>query len=158
MILNREIMNDFRRWKDSEDRKPILLMGVRQTGKSWALKRFGQENFEYTAVFDFDRQPELKSIFEISKEPDRILRELAIYCDKPLEAGKTLIIFDEIQECEGALNSLKYFYEDAPEFHVVAAGSLLGVAIKRKKHDGSCGESENYADVPIDLQRVPPCQ
>jgi len=97
------------------------------------MEHFGQECFEYYAKFDFDRQPELKSVFQTSKQPDRIIRELALYCDVPLIAGKTLIIFDEIQECEEALNSLKYFYEDAPQYHIIAAGSLLGVAV-RKRH------------------------
>ena len=133
MEIKRNILNFLKTWKHAEDRKPILLMGARQIGKTWALETFGQECFEYTAVFNFDKQPEIKSAFRTSKEPERILRELALYCDVPLVAGKTLLVFDEIQECEEALNSLKYFCEDAPAFHVVAAGSLLGVAVRRRK-------------------------
>ncbi|MBD5243743.1 MAG: ATP-binding protein [Barnesiella sp.] len=149
MTIHREIMNEFRSWKDSVDRKPILLMGARQTGKSWVMEHFGHECFDYTVVFDFDRQPELKSVFEASKEPSRILRELSVYSDKPLEAGKTLIIFDEIQECEAALNSLKYFYEDAPEYHVIGAGSLLGVAVKRKNMSVPVGKVKIMRMYPI---------
>lgn len=133
MEIKREIIDTFKRWKESEDRKPILLKGARQIGKSWAMETFGKECFEYFAKFDFDRQPELKSIFQTTKEPERIIKELALYSDSPILPGRTLIIFDEIQECEEALNSLKYFYEDAPQYHIIAAGSLLGVAVKKRR-------------------------
>ena len=132
MKIEREIIEVFRKWKDSENRKPILLKGARQIGKTWAMETFGNEYFDYCAKFDFDRQPELKSIFQTTKEPARIVKELALYTNVPLIAGRTLLIFDEIQECEEALNSLKYFCEDMPEFHVIAAGSLLGVAVKKR--------------------------
>lgn len=133
MEIRRDIIEAFKLWKDATDRKPILLKGARQIGKTWAMETFGKECFDYCVKFDFDRQPELKSVFQVSKDPDRILKELSLYCELPIIAGKTLIIFDEIQECEEALNSLKYFYEDAPQYHVIAAGSLLGVAV-RKRH------------------------
>lgn len=132
MKIEREIIDRFIEWKDRKGRKPILLKGARQIGKTWAMEEFGHRCFEYTVKFDFDRQPELKSVFEISKEPSRIIKELAIYSEIPIDAEKTLIIFDEIQECEAALNSLKYFYEDAPQYHIIAAGSLLGIAVKKK--------------------------
>ena len=133
MKIQRDIIHIFKEWKDAPQRKPILLQGARQIGKTWAMETFGKENFEYYAKFDFDRQEELKSVFRNSKSPERILKELSLYCNVPLFAGKTLIIFDEIQECEEALNSLKYFCEDAPEYHIIAAGSLLGVAVKKRK-------------------------
>lgn len=133
MKIERNIINDFKEWKDSPRRKPILLQGARQIGKTWAMEHFGNECFDYCAKFDFDRQEELKSVFQKSKSPERILKELALYCEVPLISGKTLIIFDEIQECEEALNSLKYFCEDAPEYHIIAAGSLLGVAVKKRR-------------------------
>lgn len=132
MEIIRDIIEDFRLWKDSADRKPILLKGARQIGKTWAAEEFGRQCFEYCVRFDFDRQPELKSIFKVTKEPSRILKELALYSEYPLDPDRTLIIFDEIQKCEEALNSLKYFYEDAPQYHIIAAGSLLGVAVKRR--------------------------
>lgn len=130
--MKREIFEYFIKWKDTPRRKPLLLEGARQTGKTWCMETFGKKYFRYYAKFDFDRQPELKSIFSITKEPARILRELSLYSDVPLKAGETLIIFDEIQECEEALNSLKYFCEDMPDIHLMAAGSLLGVTVKRK--------------------------
>lgn len=133
MRISRDIISTFKEWKDTPMRKPILLQGARQIGKTWAMETFGKESFEYCAKFDFDRQEELKSVFQNSKIPERIIKELALFCDVPIIAGKTLIIFDEIQECEEALNCLKYFCEDAPEYHIMAAGSLLGVAVKKRR-------------------------
>lgn len=133
MRISRDIISTFKEWKDAPIRKPILLQGARQIGKTWAMETFGKESFEYCAKFDFDRQEELKSVFQNTKMPERIIKELALFCDVPIIAGKTLIIFDEIQECEEALNCLKYFCEDAPEYHIMAAGSLLGVAVKKRR-------------------------
>lgn len=130
--MYREILEDLKIWKDDPDRKPILLQGARQVGKTWVMKTFGKEYFEKFAFFDFDENPELKEVFKITKDPYRIVKELSLYTEYPIIPGKTLIIFDEIQLCEEALNSLKYFKEKAPEFHVMAAGSLLGVAIRKK--------------------------
>lgn len=133
MRISRDIISTFKEWKDAPMRKPILLQGARQIGKTWAMETFGKESFEYCAKFDFDRQEELKSVFQNTKMPERIIKELALFCNVPIIAGKTLIIFDEIQECEEALNCLKYFCEDAPEYHIMAAGSLLGVAVKKRR-------------------------
>lgn len=133
MRISRDIISTFKEWKDAPMRKPVLLQGARQIGKTWAMETFGKESFEYCAKFDFDRQEELKSVFQNTKMPERIIKELALFCDVPIIAGKTLIIFDEIQECEEALNCLKYFCEDAPEYHIMAAGSLLGVAVKKRR-------------------------
>ena len=133
MRISRDIISTFKEWKDAPMRKPILLQGARQIGKTWEMETFGKESFEYCAKFDFDRQEELKSVFQNTKMPERIIKELALFCDVPIIAGKTLIIFDEIQECEEALNCLKYFCEDAPEYHIMAAGSLLGVAVKKRR-------------------------
>lgn len=132
-MLQRDIINTFKKWKNNPKRKPLLLKGARQIGKTWAMEEFGRTCFKHWVKFDFDRQPELKAVFQTTKEPLRLLKELAVYCDAPIIAGQTLIIFDEIQECEEALNSLKYFCEDAPQYHIIAAGSLLGVAV-RKRH------------------------
>ena len=133
MEIKRDIIDTFVEWKDSPHRKPVLLKGARQIGKSWVMEKFGREYFDYCAVFDFDQRPELKSAFMVSKEPQRILQELTMYSDVPIIPGRTLIVFDEIQECEEALNSLKYFYELSPEYHIIAAGSLLGVAVKKRR-------------------------
>ena len=133
MRIERDIINQFKAWKEAPDRKPILLKGARQIGKTWAMETFGRECFKYCVKFDFDRQPELKSVFQASKDPQRLIKELTLYCEQPIVAGETLIIFDEIQECEEALNSLKYFRDEAPQYHIIAAGSLLGVAVKRRR-------------------------
>lgn len=131
--MKRDIESLFLKWKNSPDRKPILLQGARQIGKTWTMENFGKENYDYCVKFDFDKTPELRDAFKTSKDPERILKELSTYSKDPLLPGKTLIIFDEIQECEEALNCLKYFCEDAPQYHIMAAGSLLGVAVKRRK-------------------------
>ncbi len=152
MEIQRDIIDTFKEWKDRVGRKPILLKGARQIGKTWAVEIFGKECFDYLAKFDFDRQPELKSVFQMTKNPDRIIKELALYCDVPIVAGKTLIFFDEIQECEEALNSLKYFYEDAPEYHVIAAGSLLGVAVKRRRMTVPVGKVDVRRMYPVSFK------
>lgn len=149
MEIIRDIIDKFKKWKDSPNRKPLLLKGARQIGKTWAMEAFGKECFEYCVKFDFDRQPELKSIFQTTKIPERLIKELGLYCDAPLIAGKTLIIFDEIQECEEALNSLKYFCEDAPQYHIIAAGSLLGVAVKKRKMTVPVGKVEVLRMFPV---------
>lgn len=133
MKIERDIINLFKAWKEAPDRKPILLKGARQIGKTWAMESFGKECFKYCVKFDFDRQPELKSLFEITKDPKRLIKELTLYCEQPIIAGETLVIFDEIQECEEAFNSLKYFCDETPQYHIIAAGSLLGVAVKKRR-------------------------
>lgn len=132
MEIERDILDTFLRWKESPRRKPMLLQGARQIGKTWAVERFGKEQYKYFVKFDLDRSPEVIDAFRISKEPARIIKELQAYSEVPLLPGETLIFIDEIQESEEAFNSLKYFCEDAPQYHIIAAGSLLGVAVKRK--------------------------
>lgn len=149
MKIERQILRRLREWKDSPKRKPILLKGARQIGKTWVMEQFGAESFEYTVKFDFDRQTELKHAFEISKEPARIIKELTLYCDVPLIEGRTLLIFDEIQECEEALNSLKYFCEDTPGWHIIAAGSLLGVAVRKRRMTVPVGKVDVIRMYPI---------
>lgn len=149
MEIRRDIIEQFKAWKNTPERKPILLKGARQIGKTWAMETFGREAFDYYVKFDFDRQPELKSVFQISKNPERIIKELALYTEVPIIAGRTLIIFDEIQECEEALNSLKYFYEDASQYHIIAAGSLLGVAVKRRSMTVPVGKVNMIRMYPV---------
>ena len=116
-------------WKKSPLRKPLILKGARQVGKTWLMKEFGRLNYEKAFYFSFEREEELFHIFEKNKDPLRIIDQLGtIYNDK-IEPEKHLIIFDEIQECPKALNSLKYFNEEANEFHIIAAGSLLGTLL-----------------------------
>jgi predicted AAA+ superfamily ATPase len=133
MKIRRDCLDALEQWRSGKNRKPLILKGSRQTGKTWILREFGKLFFEYTAEFNFEKTKELSEIFEKTKDVKRILNDLALYTDVPIVPGKTLIIFDEIQECNGAFNSLKYFCEDSPEYHIVAAGSLLGISIKKKK-------------------------
>lgn len=131
MQIKRDIHQKLIEWKNAPGRKPLLLQGARQVGKTWSLKAFGKEEFETVAYFNFDEQPELKQFFSASKDVGRILQNLGLVHGKAILPGKTLIIFDEIQECNDALNSLKYFCENAPEYAVACAGSLLGVTLSR---------------------------
>lgn len=131
MDLHRDIMEQLVEWKGSPGRKPLILQGARQIGKTWLMKHFGKRCFKYVAYFNFDQSEELCREFESTKEPSRLLPILSLYTDVPIVAGDTLIIFDEIQQSNKALNSLKYFCEVAPEYHVIAAGSLLGVALSK---------------------------
>lgn len=151
MKIKRDILDTLKDWKNYPDneRKPLLFRGARQTGKTWIMESFGKECFEHYIKFDFDRTPELKTVFRNTKEPERLIKELSLYSDVPIEPGKTLIIFDEIQECEEALNSLKYFCEDAPQYHIVAAGSLLGVAVKRKNMSVPVGKVRTLKIYPL---------
>ena len=149
MRIERDIINKFKAWKEAPDRKPILLRGARQIGKTWAMETFGKECFKYCVKFDFDRQQELKSVFQTTKDPQRLIKELTLYCEQPIVAGETLMIFDEIQECEEALNSLKYFREEAPQYHIIAAGSLLGVAVKKRKMTVPVGQVNIIDMYPI---------
>ena len=131
MEIKRNIEQQLFAWKNNLHRKPLVLQGVRQVGKTWILKHFGGTNFENIAYFNFDQQADLKQFFETTKDPKRILQNLSLVNGKAILAEKTLIILDEIQECNDALNSLKYFCEDAPEYAIACAGSLLGVAMSR---------------------------
>jgi predicted AAA+ superfamily ATPase len=129
MDIFRQGINKLNAWKNKPNRKPLVLQGARQVGKTWLMNQFGKEQFESVAYFNFEEQPELKPFFEETKDIGRILSNLSLVSGKPIDNNSTLIIFDEIQECNDALNSLKYFCEKAPEYCVVSAGSLLGVAM-----------------------------
>lgn len=120
-------------WKKQVKRKPLILMGARQVGKTFVLKKFGEQEYENVVYLNFEDMPRLSKLFEASLSPEVILRALTIEMDTEIVAGKTLIIFDEVQECPNALNSLKYFCENAPDQHIVAAGSLLGVKLEHTK-------------------------
>jgi uncharacterized protein len=152
MKIQREIIQELKKWKDRKNRKPLILKGTRQTGKTWIMREFGKQYFDFTAEFNFDKTAELAEIFERTKDVKRILNDLTLFTNVPVVSGKTLIIFDEIQESNGALNSLKYFCEDAPEYHIVAAGSLLGVSIKKKKMSVPVGKVEILNMRPVSFK------
>lgn len=131
MELYRTIETELRQWKERGERKPLILEGARQVGKTWVMQMFGKKHYSKTAYFNFESTPELCREFSSTKSPERILNILQLYCGFKITPGDTLIIFDEIQECEDALISLKYFCEEAPEYHIISAGSLLGVSVAR---------------------------
>lgn len=131
--MYREALDSLKKWKESEYRKPLILKGARQVGKTWLMKEFGDSYENGYVYFNFDEEDELKSIFEVNKNPNRIIELLSLIAEKKIEPGNTLIIFDEIQECSSALNSLKYFNEKCNEYHIIAAGSLLGTLLAQPK-------------------------
>jgi len=133
MNIERFLIQDLIRWKESPRRKPLILNGVRQCGKTWLLKRFGQLHFEDCAYFNFEHDKEISSFFEGSYDHKEIITRLSAFANKQILPQKTLVIFDEIQVCPRALVSLKYFCEDAPEYAIAAAGSLLGISIASKE-------------------------
>ena len=127
--MKRFILENLIKWKESKYRKPLILKGARQIGKTYILQQFGSENYDGVAYFNFDHDEDLYNLFNNTKDPKRILEQLSFIYGKALIPGKTLIIFDEIQECPNALNSLKYFQEEANEYHIACAGSLLGIRL-----------------------------
>ena len=130
--MQRWAIEDLKKWKESDDRKPLVLRGARQVGKTWLMREFGKSCYKDFIYFNFDEQEELKSVFA-NKNPERIIELLSVISEKKIVPGDTLIIFDEIQECPEALNSLKYFKERANEYHIIAAGSLLGTLLATPK-------------------------
>lgn len=129
--MERFILKKLLKWKDSPYRKPLLLKGVRQVGKTWILKEFGRRYYENTAYFNFDENEEYKQFFETTKDVSRILQNLMLVSGQTIRPGTTLIIFDEIQDCPKVINSMKYFCENAPQYHIACAGSLLGIALAK---------------------------
>ena len=131
--MRRTAMEKLVAWKSSDERKPIVLKGARQVGKTWLMKEFGRNYYKSFVYFNFDEEDELKSIFETNKNPQRIIELLSMIAGEKIYPLDTLIIFDEVQECPEALNALKYFKEKANEYHVIAAGSLLGTLLAKPK-------------------------
>lgn len=124
-------MKQLLNWKNSPYRKPLILKGVRQVGKTWILKEFGRQFYENTAYFNFDENEEYRQFFETTKDVNRILQNLMLVSGQKILPEKTLIVFDEVQDCPNVINTMKYFCENAPEYHVTCAGSLLGIALAR---------------------------
>ncbi|MCL2672042.1 MAG: AAA family ATPase [Clostridiales bacterium] len=131
--MNRNVFEQLIAWKNDPERKPLILKGARQVGKTWLMKEFGKNQYEDHIYLNFDEEEKLYSIFESNKNPHRIVELLGLLAGRKILPGETLIIFDEIQECPDALNALKYFREKANEYHVVAAGSLLGTLLAKPK-------------------------
>lgn len=131
--MNRLAIRNLLEWKNSETRKPLILQGARQVGKTWLMMEFGKLYFEKIVYLNFEKNIRLKDIFKIDLDVNRIISILEIETNQKINAENTLIIFDEIQEVENGLTSLKYFSEDAPQYYIIAAGSLLGVALQSKQ-------------------------
>lgn len=131
--MERTIITRLIEWKNKKNRKPLVLMGARQVGKTWIMKEFGKQSFEQTAYINFENNKRIKGIFENDFDIDRIIALLSAECKISIKSSNTLIIFDEIQEVPNALSALKYFYENASEYAIICAGSLLGIAI----HNGT---------------------
>lgn len=130
-FMKRLLTDKLFKWKQSLRRKPLIVKGMRQTGKTWLLMEFGRLNYEDVAYFNFENNDALSERFQKNLDPQRLIMELSIINGKPIRPGKTLIFFDEIQFCSQAITALKYFYESAPEHHIVSAGSLLGIVLAR---------------------------
>ena len=152
MDIKRDILNDLNRWKENRYRKPLILQGARQVGKSFILKQFGAQYFENCCYVNFDFEKEYKAEFARTKDPVRIVSYLMAVKGMDIKPGKTLVIFDEIQECNDALNSLKYFRELMPDQAVVCAGSLLGVALKREGASFPVGNVDFMTLYPVSFQ------
>ena len=150
--MERKIIEALKRWKASPKRMPLLLGGARQVGKTYTALTFGKQYYKNTAYFNMEDSSEIISIFERNLDPARIVSELSVKLGEAIYPDDTLIIFDEIQACERALTSLKYFCEKAPQYHIIAAGSLLGVALKREKYSFPVGKVDMMTLYPLDFE------
>lgn len=150
--MERKIEKQLILWKQSLGRMPLIVSGARQVGKTYTILSFGKAHYRNVAYFNFESNTELQQIFERDLSPTRIIRELSAKSGESLLEGETLIFFDEIQTCERALTSLKYFCEEAPSFHVIAAGSLLGVIVNRTKFSFPVGKIDRMNLFPLDFE------
>lgn len=150
--MYRKIMDYLLEWKQSRYRKPLILQGARQVGKTYALLEFGKHHYENVAYFNFETNPGLMKTFDESIEPGYLVPLLSRIAGQTIVTEKTLVIFDEVQLCERALTSLKYFCEMAPEYHVIACGSLLGVAVNRQQFSFPVGKVDMKTLYPMDME------
>lgn len=150
--MYRKISQKLLAWKESPFRKPLLLQGARQVGKTFSVLEFGRNNYENVAYFNFETNTKLNATFEENIEPEYLLPILSHIAGTSIIKEKTLIIFDEVQLCERALTSLKYFCEQAPEYHIIALGSLLGVAVNRKTYSFPVGKVDMLTMYPMDME------
>lgn len=150
--MYRKIIEFLESWKESKYRKPLILQGARQVGKTYSMLEFGRRYYENVAYFNFETNPKLIETFNESISPDYLIPMLSHIADQTIIREKTLIIFDEVQLCERALTSLKYFCEDAPEYHIIVAGSLLGVAVNRARYSFPVGKVDMKTMYPMDIE------
>ena len=150
--MYREILEDLKEWKDNPGRKPLLLTGVRQCGKTYIIEEFARENFKSYVRINFEESEKLSSIFDYDFDVRRIVAELEMNCRTKIVPGETCVFFDEIQECPRAITSLKYFCENMRELHLICAGSLLGVAIKKQQLSFPVGKVNRLELHPMDFR------
>ena len=140
--MKRNAFENLIRWKEKDGRKPLIIQGARQVGKTWLMKEFAKTHYKNVAYVSFNDREDAKRIFDDSYDVDNIILSLSAVTGVRISPEDTLIIFDEIQECERALNVLKFFNENAPQYHIMAAGSLLGVAVRQKNMSFPVGQVE----------------
>ncbi len=150
--MYRKIQESLTKWKDSPYRKPLVVQGARQVGKTYTILEFGKSEYENVAYFNFQVNASLAQLFEESIDPSVLVPLLSRFAGMTIMKGRTLIFFDEIQLCEKALTSLKYFCESASEYHVIAAGSLLGLAVNRKENSFPVGKVDRLTMFPMDME------
>jgi predicted AAA+ superfamily ATPase len=150
--MERKIITKLLKWKNNPDKQPLLLQGARQVGKTYTILSFGKKYYKNVAYFSMEESKEICAIFERDLNPQRIIKELSANIGQSILPGDTLLILDEIQACEQALESLKYFAERIPAYHVIAAGSLLGVAMNRKNYSFPVGKVDMLQLFPMDFE------
>lgn len=150
--MNRKFEQNLLIWKQKKDRKPLILIGARQVGKTYILRKFGEQYYKNVVYINLEINESVSSFFDENIAPEKIVRYLEAATGERIVPEETLIILDEVQSCERALTSLKYFYEETPEYHIIAAGSLLGVAINRDKYSFPVGKIETATLYPFDFE------
>ena len=150
--MYRKITNFLESWKKSQYRKPLILQGARQVGKTYSILEFGRTHYENVAYFNFETNPKLNETFDENISPDYLIPILSHIANQTIVKEKTLIVFDEVQLCERALTSLKYFCENAPDYHIIVAGSLLGVSVNRTKFSFPVGKVDIKTLYPMDME------
>lgn len=150
--MYRKVMSFLKAWKENKYRKPLILQGARQVGKTYSILEFGRIHYENVAYFNFETNPKLSETFKENISPDYLIPILSHIAGQTIVREKTLIVFDEVQLCERALTSLKYFCEEAPDYHIIVAGSLLGVAVNRTKFSFPVGKVDMKTLYPMDME------
>ena len=150
--MRRAISHKLQAWSESSHRKPLVIFGARQVGKTYAIKQLASDRYDSLAYIDFSRDVRAAALFDASLAPAELVPKLEVFLHTLIDPDRTLIVFDEVQLCERALTSLKYFCDDAPQYHVVAAGSLLGVALKRELYSFPVGKVDLLQLHPLSFE------
>lgn len=148
-MFERNVIKQLKQWKGKQDRKPLMMLGARQVGKTFVLKQFGKKEFEHCAYFSLDEENGVADIFRRTNNPERIVEQLSFLCHTPIDAGKTLLVLDEIQSCPEAISSLKYFCEQMPNLAVACAGSLLGITLGHEGFSFPVGKVDHINIYPL---------